>query len=71
MKFIMSLFNVSWTNVVKPYSVALIDSIRSIDPDNLILVGSPTWSQDVDTASRNPIDRTNIAYTLALLCSNS
>jgi endoglucanase len=56
--------HVSWTNVVKPYSVALIDSIRSIDPDNLILVGSPTWSQDVDTASRYPIDRTNIAYTL-------
>ena len=56
--------HVSWTNVVKPYSVTLIDSIRSIDPDNLILVGSPTWSQDVDTASRNPIDRTNIAYTL-------
>ena len=56
--------HVSWTNVVKPYSVALIDSIRSIDPDNLILVGSPTWSQDVDTASRNPIDRSNIAYTL-------
>jgi endoglucanase len=56
--------NVSWTNVVKPYSVAVIDSIRKIDPDNIILVGSPTWSQDVDTASRNPIDRTNIAYSL-------
>ena len=56
--------HVSWTNVVKPYSIAVIDSIRKIDPDNIILVGSPTWSQDVDTASRNPIDRTNIAYTL-------
>jgi len=55
---------VSWANVVKPYSIAVIDSIRKIDPDNLILVGSPTWSQDVDVASLNPIDRTNIAYTL-------
>lgn len=55
---------ISWTNDVKPYAIAVIDSIRKIDPDNIILVGSPTWSQDVDTASRNPINRTNIAYSL-------
>jgi endoglucanase len=65
---IYEIFNeplqVSWTNVVRPYSIAVIDSIRKIDPDNLILVGSPTWSQDVDSASLNPISRTNIAYTL-------
>lgn len=65
---IYEIFNeptqISWTNDVKPYALAVIDSIRKIDPDNIILVGSPTWSQDVDTASRNPIDRTNIAYTL-------
>ena len=28
------------------------------------VVGTPTWSQDVDVASQNPIDRANIAYTL-------
>ena len=28
------------------------------------MVGTPTWSQDVDVASQNPIDRANIAYTL-------
>lgn len=55
---------ISWTNDVKPYALAVIDSIRKIDPDNIILVGSPTWSQDVDTVSRNPINRTNIAYSL-------
>ncbi len=55
---------VSWTNDVKPYAVTVIDKIRAIDPDNLIVVGTPTWSQDVDIASQNPIDRSNIAYTL-------
>ncbi|MBN2012550.1 glycoside hydrolase family 5 protein [candidate division KSB1 bacterium] len=55
---------VSWTDVVKPYSEAVISAIRKIDPDNLILVGSPHWSQDVDVASLNPIEGKNIAYTL-------
>jgi endoglucanase len=55
---------VSWANVVKPYAKAVIDSIRPIDPNNIIVVGTPTWSQDVDTASRNPLDYENIAYTL-------
>lgn len=65
---IYEIFNeptqISWTNDVKPYAIAVIDSIRKIDPDNIILVGSPNWSQDVDTVSRNPINRTNIAYSL-------
>lgn len=55
---------VSWTNDVKPYAVTVIDKIRAIDPDNLIVVGTPTWSQDVDVASQSPINRSNIAYTL-------
>jgi len=55
---------ISWVNDIKPYAETVIDKIRSIDPDNLIVVGTPTWSQDVDVASQNPINRTNIAYTL-------
>lgn len=65
---IYEIFNeptqVSWTNDVKPYAIAVIDTIRKYDPYNIIVVGSPTWSQDVDTASRNPIERSNIAYSL-------
>ena len=34
------------------------------DPDNIIIVGTPSWSQDVDEASLNPIDAENIMYTL-------
>jgi endoglucanase len=55
---------ISWSQVIKPYAEAVISAIRSIDPDNLIIVGTPTWSQDVDVASQDPIMGTNIAYTL-------
>lgn len=56
--------SISWSNVIKPYAEDVISAIRAIDPDNLIIVGTPTWSQDVDVASRDPIMGTNIAYTL-------
>ncbi len=55
---------VSWGNVVKPYSVEIINAIRAYDKDNLILVGSPNWSQDVDVAAKDPIPGENIAYSL-------
>ncbi len=54
----------SWSGTVKPYAQAVVNAIRAIDPDNLIIVGSPTWSQDVDVASRDKIQGTNIAYAL-------
>ncbi len=53
----------SWSQV-KNYATTVIAAIRSEDPDNLIIVGSPTWSQDVDIASNDPINDTNTAYTL-------
>ena len=65
---IYEIFNepeqVSWANVVKPYSEAVISEIRAIDSNNIILVGSPTWSQDVDIAASNPVNFTNIEYSL-------
>lgn len=50
--------------VVKSYAHAVIPRIRAIDPDNLIIVGTPWWSQYVDEASRDPLSYTNIAYGL-------
>jgi endoglucanase len=58
------LRNVSWSDDVKPYSERVIAAIRAIDPDNLILVGSPSWSQDVDVATADPVSDPNVAYTL-------
>jgi len=56
--------NLSW-NSVKPYSEAVIETIRSIDKKNIILVGTPTWSQDVDVAANNPITGyDNLMYVL-------
>jgi len=55
---------VSWPNVVNPYAERVIREIRKHDPDNLIVVGNPTWSQDVDVAAADPIKDPNVAYAL-------
>ncbi|GAA0258618.1 glycoside hydrolase family 5 protein [Rhodanobacter caeni] len=57
--------DVSWRDTLKPYAQAVIAAIRAIDPDNLIVVGTPHWSQDVDVAAADPITGyPNIAYAL-------
>ena len=39
--------------------------IRANDPDGVILVGTPNWSQYVDQAAADPIqDQENLMYTL-------
>ncbi len=58
------LNSTSW-NTVKNYSAPVINAIRAHDPDNLIIVGTPTWSQDVHVAAANPIvGDSNLAYTM-------
>ena len=57
--------DISWSNIIKPYAISVITAIRAIDPDNLIVVGTPEWSQRVDLAAADPITGFyNIAYTL-------
>lgn len=57
--------NVTWQNDIKPYAEELIKTIRSVDKDAIIIVGTPTWCQDVDIVSKNPIENyTNIVYAL-------
>lgn len=59
------LRDVSWSNTIKPYALQVIAAIREYDPDNIIVVGTPTWAQDVDDAADDPItEYSNIAYTL-------
>lgn len=54
----------SW-NQVRSYAQSVIEVIRNIDQNAVILVGTPTWSQDVDVAAKNPIKGyQNIMYTL-------
>lgn len=56
--------NVTWRGNVKPYAQRIIPVIRGNAPGCLILVGSPTWSQDVDIAAADPLDFENIMYTV-------
>nr|WP_321452627.1 cellulase family glycosylhydrolase [uncultured Carboxylicivirga sp.] len=59
------LQGISWSNSIKPYAEAVIGAIRSYDTNNLIVVGTPSWSQEVDVASNDPITSYgNIAYAL-------
>ena len=61
---------ISW-DTVKNYAVQVITEIRKYDPDNLIVVGSPHWDQDVDVAAANPITGfKNIAYSFHFYASD-
>ncbi len=54
----------NWSGI-KNYAQAVISAIRQYDPDNVILVGTPNWCQDVDTAAQSPLTGvTNVMYTL-------
>jgi endoglucanase len=53
-----------WSTVIKPYHMTVIAAIRALDPDNLIVAGSRTWSQDVDEAAADPLPFNNVAYSL-------
>jgi endoglucanase len=54
---------VDWATL-KPYHEALVAAIRAVDPDNIIILGTPNWSQHVDVAARDPVAGTNLMYTL-------
>jgi endoglucanase len=54
---------VTWAQI-KPYHEAVVAAIRAQDPDNLIVLGTPTYSQDVDLAAQDPVAGTNLLYTL-------
>lgn len=50
---------------VKSYAEKIIPVIRENAPDAVIIVGTPTWSQDVDKAAADPITGyDNIMYAL-------
>ena len=56
--------NVSWAADVKPYARQAIAAIREQAPKAVILVGSPTWSQDIHLAAADPLEGENLMYTL-------
>jgi len=55
--------SVDWSQQLKSYHEEMVSAIRDYS-NNLVICGTPTWSQDVDRASEDQIDAENIAYTL-------
>lgn len=56
--------NVSWSSI-KSYAQEIIPVIRKYSPNAIIIVGTPTWSQEVDKAAANPVKGyDNIMYAL-------
>ena len=50
---------------VKKYSEELIRVIRAIDKDNIILIGSPRWDQEIQLPAADPIiGVSNLMYTM-------
>lgn len=56
--------NATWSGVIKPYAEKVIPVIRKNDKDAVIIVGTPTWSQDIDQALADPLDYDNVMYAL-------
>ncbi|HET9955285.1 MAG TPA: glycoside hydrolase family 5 protein [Polyangiaceae bacterium] len=56
--------DLDWGSQLKPYHASLVDVIRKNDPDNIILLGTPNWDQDVDVAAQSPLAGKNLMYTL-------
>lgn len=53
----------SWQDV-KDYANEIIPIIRANDEDAVIIVGTTTWSQDIQDALADPLDYDNLMYTL-------
>lgn len=51
-------------DTIKDYADATIPVIRANDANAIVLVGTPTWSQDVDLVANNPLSYNNVMYTL-------
>lgn len=59
----------SWEDV-RAYANEVIPIIRKNSPDSIIIVGTPTWCQEVDKAAQNPLtEYENIMYSLHFYAS--
>ena len=56
--------DVTWKGNIVPYAMEVIPVIRAHDPDSVILVGTPTWSQEPHTAADAPLPFDNLMYVL-------
>jgi len=54
---------IGWADL-KKYHEAVVAAIREQDAEAPIVLGTPSYSQDVDKAAADPVEGTNLLYTL-------
>lgn len=52
----------SWSGNIKPYAEKIIPVIRKNAPNSVIIVGTPTWSQEIDKPLSDPLSYKNVMY---------
>ena len=52
----------SWSGNIKPYAEKIIPVIRKNAPNTVIIVGTPTWSQEIDKPLSDPLSYKNVMY---------
>lgn len=53
----------SWSGNIKPYAEKIIPVIRKNAPNSVIIVGTPTWSQEIDKPLSDPLSYKNVMYS--------
>lgn len=53
-----------WEKDIRPFAEAVIQVIREAGAQNLIVVGTPRWSQELDQAVAAPLSGENLMYAL-------
>lgn len=59
----------SWSGTIKPYHEAVNAVIRQ-HSSNIIIMGTKSWSQDVDEAAADPVVGDNLVYALHFYASS-
>lgn len=52
----------SWSGNIKPYAEKIIPVIRKNAPNSVIIVGTPTWSKEIDKPLSDPLNYKNVMY---------
>jgi endoglucanase len=60
----------AWTNDIKPYAQTVVNAIRAIDPNNVIIIGTPMWCLNPNIATANPVDGENLVYSMHFLSAS-
>lgn len=51
-------------STIKTFHEAVLSTIRQYDPDNVVILGTPFYSQNIEEATNSPVAGTNLAYVL-------